>query len=144
MNTVSVKVMPTGSDPLPSYAPAGAAGRDLRAAESVDIAPGGYALVRTGLRVELPPGYEAQIRSRSGLALKHGVFVLNAPGTIDSDYRGEVGVILANLGPAAFRVEARDRIAQMVVQSVKQAVWEVADLSASERGEGGFGSTGVA
>ncbi len=140
MNTVSVKVEATLP---PAYATAGAAGMDLRASEPAHLDPGRFALVKTGLRIELPQGYEAQIRSRSGLALKSGVFVLNAPGTIDSDYRGEVGVILANFGSQPFSVEVGDRIAQMVVQKVERVVWEVADLSVSERGDGGFGSTGV-
>jgi len=136
---------------LPEYATAGAAGADLRAnldeadrAEGVTIAPGARVLVPTGLRMAIPPGFEVQIRPRSGLALKHGVTVANAPGTIDSDYRGPVGVILINLGAAAFVIEHGARIAQMVVAPVVQAkIAEVAALDQTARGAGGFGSTGV-
>ncbi len=136
---------------LPEYATSGAAGADLRAnldeadrAEGVTIAPGARVLVPTGLRMAIPPGFEVQIRPRSGLALKHGVTVANAPGTIDSDYRGPVGVILINLGAAAFVIEHGARIAQMVVALVLQAeIAEVAALDQTARGAGGFGSTGV-
>lgn len=132
---------------LPRYETAGAAGADLRAnfpdRGSVTLPPGGRALVPTGLRIEIPEGYEAQIRPRSGLALKHGVTLPNAPGTIDSDYRGPLGVILMNAGDAVFTVQHGDRIAQIVVAPVVQAEFHLADaLSGSDRGSGGFGSTG--
>jgi dUTP pyrophosphatase len=133
--------------PLPAYATPGSAGLDLLAAVdgAVEIAPGGRALVPTGLRMALPPGYEGQVRPRSGLALRHGVTVLNAPGTIDGDYRGEVGVILANLGEAPFVVTRGMRIAQLVVAPVARVEWaEAAGLDdTAGRGAGGFGSTGL-
>ena len=129
--------------PLPEYAPPASAGVDLRASEARVIPPGGRALVPTGLRIALPEGYEAQVRPRSGLALKHGVTLPNSPGTIDADYRGEIGVILMNLGQEPFVVEPGDRIAQMVVAPVVRVAWSEAEaLDATERGEGGFGSTG--
>ena len=129
--------------PLPEYATPAAAGVDLRASEARVIPPGGLALVPTGLRIALPEGYEAQVRPRSGLALKHGVTLPNSPGTIDADYRGEIGVILMNLGQEPFVVEPGDRIAQMVVAPVARVAWSEAEaLDATERGEGGFGSTG--
>lgn len=132
---------------LPSYGTAGAAGMDLRAAvpegEDLVIQPGARALVPTGLTIAIPAGYEAQVRPRSGLALKHGVTCLNSPGTIDSDYRGEVGVILANLGPEAFTIRRGDRIAQMVVAAYASVAWaETNSLDETRRGAGGFGSTG--
>lgn len=132
---------------LPAYASAGAAGADLRAnlpdRGAVTLAPGARALIPTGLMMAIPEGYEVQVRPRSGLALKHGVTVLNAPGTIDSDYRGEVGVILVNHGDAPFVVAHGDRIAQMIVAPVVQAGFEAAEtLDATARGAGGFGSTG--
>jgi dUTP pyrophosphatase len=133
--------------PLPRYETAEAAGLDLTAAigadESLALAPRSRALVPTGLVLQLPPGFEAQIRPRSGLALRHGVTVLNAPGTIDSDYRGEVKVLLVNLGDDVFTVERGMRIAQLVVAGVVRArPVEVEALDLSDRGEGGFGSTG--
>ena len=129
--------------PLPEYATPASAGVDLRASEARVIPPGGRALVPTGLRIALPEDYEAQIRPRSGLALRHGVTLPNSPGTIDADYRGEVRVILMNLGQEPFVVEPGDRIAQMVVAPVTRVAWsEVEELDATERGEGGFGSTG--
>ena len=128
----------------PAYAHAGDAGMDLCACEAVRIEPGRRALVRTGWAVALPPGCEGQVRPRSGLALKYGVTVLNAPGTIDEGYRGELGVILINLGEAAFSVEPGMRIAQLVIASVARAGVEIAeDLGETARGAGGFGSTGV-
>jgi dUTP pyrophosphatase len=135
--------------PLPSYQSKGAAGLDLIAAvetqHPLTLAPGARALVPTGLTLELPEGFEAQVRPRSGLALNYGIAVLNSPGTIDSDYRGEVGVILANLGHAPFEIRRGERIAQLVVLPVASAeLIEVAGVSATERGEGGFGSTGGA
>lgn len=144
---VDVKRLPHGGDlPLPAYATVQSAGLDLMAAVDADmtLAPGERALVPTGLAIALPPGYEAQVRPRSGLALKNGVTVLNSPGTVDADYRGEVGVILANLGAEPFTVTRGMRVAQMVVAPVTQLAWnEVDDLSESERGGGGFGSTGT-
>ncbi len=128
---------------MPEYATPASAGVDLRASDGCVIPPGGRALVPTGLRIALPEGYEAQVRPRSGLALKHGVTLPNSPGTIDADYRGEIGVILMNLGQEPFVVEPGDRIAQMVVAPVARVAWSEAEaLDATERGEGGFGSTG--
>lgn len=132
---------------IPGYATEGAAGADLRAnfldRGQVDIAPGQRMLIPTGLRMAIPAGFEVQIRPRSGLALKHGVTLANAPGTIDSDYRGEVGVILVNLGDQIFVVDHGERIAQMVVAPVTRASFSVsADLKETVRGAGGFGSTG--
>jgi dUTP pyrophosphatase len=132
---------------LPAYQSAGAAGMDLLAAvparRPIELAPGGRALVPTGLILELPEGTEAQVRPRSGLALRHGITVLNSPGTIDSDYRGEVMVLLANLGEASFSIRRGERIAQLVVQRVEQALLvEVDAAAATGRGAGGFGSTG--
>ena len=129
---------------LPSYAHEGDAGMDVRSVEDAEIAPGSRALVHTGLVMILPRGYEAQVRPRSGLALKHGVTVLNTPGTIDEGYRGEVGVILANFGDAPFVVKKGDRIAQIVVAPVTRAeIVETDEVDGTERGGGGFGSTGV-
>ena len=132
---------------LPSYESAGAAGADVRAnlpdRGVVTLAPGARALVPTGLRVEIPAGYEVQIRPRSGLALKHGITLPNAPGTIDSDYRGPLGVIVMNAGHEVFEITHGDRIAQMVVAPVLQARFELVDeLDVTQRGAGGFGSTG--
>ena len=134
---------------LPHYASDGAAGADLRAnfpdRQGLVLEPGARALVPTGLRMAIPDGYEVQIRPRSGLALKHGITLPNAPGTIDSDYRGALGVIVLNAGDVPFEISHGDRIAQMVVAPVLRARFaEVADLSETVRGEGGFGSTGVA
>ena len=133
---------------LPAYESASAAGMDLAAAvpegTPETLAPGARALIPTGFSMELPGGFEAQVRPRSGLALKHGVTVLNAPGTIDADYRGEVKVLLVNLGAEPFRIERALRIAQLVIQPVSHATLvEVEELSASARGSGGFGSTGT-
>jgi dUTP pyrophosphatase len=133
--------------PLPSYETAHAAGMDLRAAIDdalpIVLAPGQRALIPTGLCIALPEGYEAQIRPRSGLAAKHGITCLNTPGTIDADYRGEVKVILINLGQEAFPIRRGERIAQMLVAPVTRAAWvEVENLDETERGAGGFGSTG--
>ena len=129
---------------LPAYAHASDAGMDVRSVEDLTIPPGRRALVHTGLVMELPLGYEAQVRPRSGLALKHGITVLNTPGTIDAGYRGEVGVILANFGDADFAVKKGDKIAQIVIAPVTQPeIVEVADVNATDRGAGGFGSTGV-
>ncbi len=146
--TLRVLRLPHGEGlPLPSYQSAHAAGLDLVAAipedGAINLGPSDRALVPTGFALELPQGYEAQIRPRSGLALKHGVTVLNSPGTIDADYRGEVMVILINLGPDTFLIQRGDRIAQLVVSPVTHVeVVAVAELGATERGTGGFGSTG--
>jgi dUTP pyrophosphatase len=144
---VEVKRLPHGADlPLPQYATADSAGLDLLAAVDSDLIlqPGARTLVPTGLAIALPPGYEAQVRPRSGLALRNGITLLNSPGTVDADYRGEVGVILINLGQEPFVVTRGMRIAQMVVAPVTRLAWrEVADLPTSERGAGGFGSTGT-
>ena len=142
---MTVKVLRTDPEAqLPAYAHPGDAGMDVRSSEDVTLAPGARALVRTGLVLELPPDAEAQVRPRSGLALKHGVTVLNTPGTIDAGYRGEVGVILVNLGAEPFVVEKGMKIAQLVVAPVAQAeVVEVSAVDATDRGAGGFGSTGV-
>ena len=143
--SMTVKVLRT--DPaaqLPAYAHPGDAGMDVRSVENVTLAPGARALVRTGLVLMLPPDAEAQVRPRSGLALKHGVTVLNTPGTIDAGYRGEVGVILVNLGTEPFTVEKGMKIAQIVVSPVAQAeIVEVASVDETDRGAGGFGSTGI-
>jgi len=129
---------------LPSYAHPGDAGMDLCSVEELVIPRGERRLVRTGLAMRLPPGYEAQVRPRSGLALKKGVAVLNSPGTIDEGYRGEIGVVLVNLGEGQFEIRKGDRIAQMVVAPCTRAGIElVSELDSTERGAGGFGSTGV-
>lgn len=129
---------------LPSYAHPGDAGMDIRSIEDLVIDPGARKLVRTGLVMMLPPGYEAQVRPRSGLALKNGVTVLNTPGTIDEGYRGEVGVVLANFGSEPFRIEKGSKIAQIVVAPCTRAeIEETVEIDSTERGEGGFGSTGV-
>ncbi len=128
---------------LPAYATEGAAGMDVLAAEDVTLAPGARHAVATGLAVAIPHGFEIQVRPRSGLALKHGVTVPNTPGTIDSDYRGELKVIMINHGAAAFEILRGDRIAQLVLAPVTHATWlKVDELDETERGEGGFGSTG--
>ena len=132
--------------PLPEYATSGAAGMDAHAAidTPITIASGSIILVPTGLQVSIPTGFELQVRSRSGLAAKHGVFALNAPGTIDSDYRGEIKIILANMGAEPFVIERGMRIAQFVVARHEHVTWNVvATLDTTARGEGGFGSTGV-
>lgn len=130
--------------PLPAYASAGAAGMDVVAAEALTLAPGARHAVATGFAIAIPEGYEVQVRPRSGLALKHGITCLNTPGTIDSDYRGEVKVILANLGDQPFPIARGDRIAQLVPAPVQRARFaEVASLDETARGAGGFGSTGV-
>lgn len=141
---VRIKRLPHGQGlDLPRYATPGAAGMDVVSAETVGIAPGARHAVATGLAVAIPAGYEIQVRPRSGLALKHGVSVPNTPGTIDSDYRGELKVILINHGAETFAIARGDRIAQLVLAPVTKAVWdEVEELDETERGEGGFGSTG--
>lgn len=141
---VMVKVLPHGGGlDLPAYATEGAAGMDVVSAEDVTIAPGGRHAVGTGLSIAIPHGFEMQVRPRSGLALKHGISVPNAPGTIDSDYRGELKVILINHGDEAFDIRRGDRVAQLVLAPVVRAAWlPVDELVATARGEGGFGSTG--
>lgn len=141
---VLVKRLPHGEGlDLPAYATSGAAGMDVISAEDVTIAPGARHAVATGLSVAIPHGYEIQVRPRSGLALKHGITVPNTPGTIDSDYRGELKVILVNLGSEPFAVLRGDRVAQLVLAPVTRASWvETAELDQTARGEGGFGSTG--
>ncbi len=145
--TVPVQRLPHGADlALPAYATADAAGLDLLAAldQSMILKPMARALVPTGIAIALPRGYEAQVRPRSGLAAKHGITVLNSPGTIDADYRGEIKVILVNLSLESFEIEAGMRIAQMVIAPVTQIAWdERADLDDTARGAGGFGSTGT-
>lgn len=151
MKQLKVKVpicrLPHGEGlPLPKYMSPGAAGLDLYAAltEEITLPPGGRALVPTGIAVAVPPGWEAQIRPRSGLAWQHGLTVLNSPGTVDSDYRGEIKVILVNLGTAPYTIRRGDRIAQLVLNAVGQVEWEeVEELPASLRGAGGFGHTGT-
>jgi dUTP pyrophosphatase len=144
--TVRVRRLPHGNDlPLPATASTGSAGVDLRAAIAGDlvVAPGARALVPTGICLELPAGWEGQVRPRSGLALRHGVTLLNSPGTVDCDYRGEVAVILVNLGSEPFTVRRGDRVAQLVVAPVAAVEWqESSSLSPSERQDGGFGSSG--
>ena len=148
MTTLRVERLPHAEGlPLPAYETSGSAGMDLRAAVAEEtpmiLAPGARALVPTGLKIALEPGHEAQVRPRSGLALKHGLTCLNSPGTIDSDYRGEVGVILANLGQEPFVIRRGERIAQLVVARCEQAALvEVETLDETARGAGGFGSTG--
>lgn len=153
MTEVEVRIerLPHGIGlPLPNYATTGAAGLDLVAAINGDapllLLPGARALVPTGIRIALPAGYEAQVRPRSGLALRHGLTVLNAPGTIDSDYRGEISVLLVNLGPDEVVLTRGTRIAQLVLARVARVVWQESpiDPSDTERGAGGYGSTGEA
>jgi dUTP pyrophosphatase len=145
---IDIRQLPHGEGlALPAYQSVHAAGLDLLAAvpdgSPLILAPGRHALVPTGLTIALPPGYEAQVRPRSGLAAKHGVTVLNAPGTVDADYRGEIGVLLINHGEAPFAIHRGERIAQMVIAAVVRAEFALAsELSATERGSGGFGSTG--
>jgi dUTP pyrophosphatase len=142
--SVQVKRLPHGEGlALPAYATDGAAGMDVLSAEDVTLVPGGRHAVATGLAVAIPPGYEIQVRPRSGLALKHGISVPNTPGTIDSDYRGELKIILINHGADAFTIQRGDRVAQLVLAPVTQARWdEVSELDETARGAGGFGSTG--
>lgn len=145
---IEIVRLPHGRDlALPDYATAAAAGADLLAAieHDIELKPLERRIVPTGISLALPPGFEAQVRPRSGLAAKHGVTVANAPGTIDADYRGEVGVILINLGQESFKISRGMRIAQLIVARHARAVWrEVSELDRTARGAGGFGSTGVA
>jgi dUTP pyrophosphatase len=144
---VKLKILPHGSGlPLPAYATADAAGVDLAAAleAPLTLAPGERKDVPTGIALALPAGWEGQVRPRSGLALRHGITILNSPGTIDADYRGEIHIILANLGSVPVTIARGERIAQLVIAPVSRAVWEeVADLPVTRRGSGGFGSTGT-
>ena len=143
---VKIKIVNRGSQQLPAYATPESAGMDLRAnvAEPVVLRPLERRIIPTGLYMALPPGYEAQVRPRSGLAFKHGVTVLNSPGTIDSDYRGELGVLLVNLSNEDFTIQAGERIAQMVIARHEQGeLVEVEELDDTERGAGGYGHTGV-
>ena len=143
---IKIKIVNKGNQPLPEYATPQSAGVDLRANidEPVELKPLSRALIPTGLHIALPEGYEAQIRPRSGLAIKKGITCLNTPGTIDADYRGEVGVILINLSAETFIVNPGERIAQMIINKFEQAEFElVEELDETERGEGGFGHTGI-
>lgn len=142
---IAIQRLPNGEGlPLPAYATDGAAGMDVVAAEELVLTPGARHAVATGFAMAIPPGFEVQVRPRSGLALKHGVTCLNTPGTIDSDYRGELRVILANLGSEPFPIKRGDRIAQLVPAPVQRAVFdEMSSLDETTRGSGGFGSTGV-
>ena len=143
---IKIKIVNKGNQPLPEYATPQSAGVDLRANidEPVELKPLSRALIPTGLHIALPEGYEAQIRPRSGLAIKKGITCLNTPGTIDADYRGEVGVILINLSAETFIVNPGERIAQMIINKFEQAEFElVEELDKTERGEGGFGHTGI-
>ena len=144
--SVKVAVINDGKHQLPQYSTPQSAGLDLRASldQPVVLQPGERSLIPTGIKLALPPGMEAQVRPRSGLAYKHGVTVLNAPGTIDADYRGYIGVILVNHGNVAFTVEDGSRIAQIVLAKYEQVEWnEVRELTGTDRGDGGFGSTGI-
>ena len=146
MEKIKVKVINVSGNPLPEYKTAQSAGMDLRAniAEPVVLHSMERKLIPTGIKIQLPPGYEAQVRPRSGLAVKYGITVLNAPGTIDADYTGEVMVILANLSLDTFSIDPGDRIAQLVIAKHEIAEWvEVETLDDSERGEGGFGHSGI-
>ena len=140
-----IRIINKSANPLPAYETPHSAGMDLRAAldTPVQLAPGRRQLIPTGLFFEITPGYEVQIRARSGLAIKHGISLVNGPGTIDADYRGEIGIILINHGTESFEIKSGDRIAQMVMARYERVDWEQVDLlSDSERGAGGFGSTG--
>ena len=142
---MEIKIINTSNNPLPAYETAHAAGMDLKAfiAEPIILKPNTRALIPTGLFMEIPVGFEAQVRPRSGLAFKHGITVLNTPGTIDADYRGEVKVLLINLGTEDFEIKTGERIAQMVIAKHETAEWEITTvLSETNRGAGGYGSTG--
>ena len=146
MENISVKIINKSSHPTPSYETSSSAGMDLRAniQDPITLKPLERTIIKTGLYIALPSGYEAQVRPRSGLAAKFGISVLNAPGTIDADYRGEIGVILVNLSNENFTINDGDRIAQMIIASYIHTKWEeVSVLDETKRGEGGFGSTGI-
>jgi dUTP pyrophosphatase len=143
---MTIKIINKSQHPLPNYETIASAGMDLRADldAPITLSPLGRVIVKTGLFIELPIGYEAQVRPRSGLAIKKGITVLNSPGTVDADYRGEIGVILVNLSNEDFVIENGERIAQLIIAKHERAEWiEVQELSETSRGEGGFGSTGV-
>jgi dUTP pyrophosphatase len=143
--SINIAIVNHSNNPLPAYATSGASGMDIRAhlAEPITLIPGERTIIPTGLFVEIPLGYELQVRPRSGLAIKQGITCLNTPGTIDSDYRGEIGVILINLGKEPQTIHSGDRIAQIVLSEVPQINWELRDhLNESNRGSGGFGHTG--
>ncbi len=143
---MTIKIINKSQHPLPNYETIASAGMDLRADldAPITLVPLGRVIVKTGLFIELPIGYEAQVRPRSGLAIKKGITVLNSPGTVDADYRGEIGVILVNLSNQDFVIENGERIAQLIIAKHERAEWiEVQELSETSRGEGGFGSTGV-
>lgn len=143
---MNIKIINKSQHPLPSYETIASAGMDLRAnlPEPITLKSLERTIVKTGLFIELPIGYEAQVRPRSGLAAKKGITVLNSPGTVDADYRGEIGVILVNLSPEEFVIENGERIAQLIIAKHERAEWtEVDELSETSRGEGGFGSTGI-
>lgn len=150
VNVAIARLPGTEDIPLPAYETTGAAGMDLRAAipaaDEVILLPGARTAISTGIMIAIPPGFEAQVRARSGLALRHGIGLVNSPGTIDSDYRGEVRVILINHGDQPFAIRRGDRVAQIVFAPVTRAVWdervEIESLGATQRGQGGFGSTG--
>ncbi|HEY2726752.1 MAG TPA: dUTP diphosphatase [Parafilimonas sp.] len=145
MNSVTINITNNSTNALPAYETIGSSGMDLRAnlQEPVKLKPMQRAIIPTGLFIELPLGYEAQVRPRSGLAIKHGITCLNSPGTIDSDYRGEIKVILINLSDEIFIIQHGERIAQMIIQPVTKAEWQLVKvLNESKRGEGGFGHTG--
>jgi len=142
---MKIRIVNKSQHPLPEYTTIASAGLDLRAnvSESVMLEPGEWKLIPTGLHIELPMGYEAQVRPRSGLAYKHGITVLNSPGTVDADYRGDVGVILINHSKNAFEIKSGERVAQLVIAKHEQAEWQlVEELGNTDRGAGGFGSTG--
>jgi len=145
MQDVEIKIINTSGNPIPEYATAGSAGLDLRASlpEAVILQPMERKMIPTGLFLEIPQGYEVQVRPRSGMAIKHGITCLNSPGTVDSDYRGEIKIILINLSSEAHTINSGDRIAQMIVAKAEKAFLKpVAQLESTERGEGGFGHTG--
>jgi dUTP pyrophosphatase len=146
MESISIKIINKSDHPTPSYETSSSAGMDLRAniENPINLKPLERAIIKTGLFIALPQGFEAQVRPRSGLAAKHGISVLNAPGTIDADYRGEIGVILVNLSNENFNINNGDRVAQMVIARYEHTKWEeVSVLDETKRGKGGFGSTGI-
>jgi len=146
MESISIKIINKSDHPTPSYETSSSAGMDLRAnlENPINLKPLERAIIKTGLYIALPQGFEAQVRPRSGLAAKHGISVLNAPGTIDADYRGEIGVILVNLSNQNFNINNGDRVAQMVIARYAHTKWEeVSVLDETKRGKGGFGSTGI-
>ena len=146
MESISIKIINKSDHPTPAYETSSSAGMDLRAniEDTINLKPLERAIIKTGLFIALPQGFEAQVRPRSGLAAKHGISVLNAPGTIDADYRGEIGVILVNLSNQNFNINNGDRVAQMVIARYAHTKWEeVSVLDETKRGKGGFGSTGI-